>query len=562
MIGARDRLLVTVLGTNPQPAIYELAGHTHQARLAPIALLALDDEQFDEVIALCTSEASKVSLPLLERSLGSAQLAHVDIPAGVSADDIGTFLHAFTCSIPEGSELVVDVTHGFRHLSFLTLLGALYASTLGRAEVRSAYYALRRDPPERSPFVDLAPLLELTGFLYAARVLHERGDPQPLADELRRLTGTPKRAQNVARALDALSHAYASALPLELGRRAGLFLRDQLKPLRRELNDRRLPLVDELLSQVKDSLGRFQLPVESGQGWKRQTPLDAEELERQARLIDELLERRSLGPALTLMEEWIGSWACLRLGLESRWLDRNARSTAANKLHALAKIESDVKGAALAGEQRQLARFWKALSEARNAYAHAGMRGDEVDAELPESVRGGWDTLKRAPNWPLEVPARSVAPVLVSAVGTTPGPLYSALRACSTDPGCLIAICSEETRALAEEARRHAGSTATLIPLTMADPVGGTTEIDRVVADAAEHLFEGPEVLVNLTGGTTLMGLVVERIAREAARLGRAVRRFGLIDRRPREEQLGDPYVAAEPCWLDPRGDDGTGDDR
>jgi hypothetical protein len=96
----------------------------------------------------------------------------------------------------------------------------------------------------------------------------------------------------------------------------------------------------------------------------------------------------------------------------------------------------------------------------------------------------------------------------------------------------------------------------------MADPVGGTTEIDRVVSDARPHLLEGPEVLVNLTGGTTLMGLVVERIALEAAKLGRPVRRFGLIDRRLREEQLREPYVAAEPYWLDPGGDAGPEDDQ
>jgi CRISPR-associated DxTHG motif protein len=283
------RLLITALGTNPKELLYEWAGRTHQAKLAPIALLALDDESFDEVIALCTSEAAHESLPLLERGADGVAVRSVHVPSGVSPEDIGTFLDAFTRSVPEQGTLVVDITHGFRHLSFLTLLGALYTAALGRVEVRSAYYALQRSTPERSPFVDLTPLLELTGFLYAARVLRERGDPQPLADELRRLTGTPKRTQNVARALDAISHAYASALPLEFGRRAGLFLRDHLRPLRRELNDRRLPLVDELLSQVQESLGRFALEVTDGNGWKRRTSLDTRELQRQARLIDELL---------------------------------------------------------------------------------------------------------------------------------------------------------------------------------------------------------------------------------------------------------------------------------
>ncbi len=531
--------------------MYELKGRAHQARLAPIALLALEGKPFQQVIALCTSEAAKESLPLLERHASPVSVICVDIPGGVSSPNIGKFLDALTGSVPHGCALVVDITHGFRHLSFLTFLGALYSSTLGRSEVEAAYYALQRDPPERSPFVDLAPLLELTGFLYAVRALREQGDPQPLAEELGRTSADQGRTRNLVRVLTSISHAYASALPLELGRHAGLFLRDQLKPLRQELQARHLPLVEELLSQVQQSLASVMLPSAGGQGWKRRTCLDRRELERQARLIDELLERRSLGPALTLMEEWVISWACLRLGFSSRWLDRAAREEAARKLHALTTIDTHTSGGALSAEQRQLARFWSSLSQARNAYAHAGMRGDEVKNTLDKDVEGGWRMLKQAPDWSLDVPAPGSAPLLVSAVGITPGPLYSALRACPTAPACVVVVCSEETRPHAEQALERAGCDAQIIPLTMADPVGGTGEIARLVESARPHLLQGSPVLVNLTGGTTLLGLVVERLASEAERLGRPVRRFGLIDRRPHDQQRADPFVVAEPYWLD-----------
>ena len=35
-----------------------------------------------------------------------------------------------------------------------------------------------------------------------------------------------------------------------------------------------------------------------------------------------------------------------------------------------------------------------------------------------------------------------------------------------------------------------------------------------------------------MTGGTTLMGLIVQRLVEEAQKLDRTVRRFALIDRR------------------------------
>lgn len=104
------RLLVSVLGTNPKDALYELDGRTYEARLAPAALLTLSDEPFDEVVALCTEEAARDSLPLLERAAGDVRVTSVEVAAGVGEGDIGAFLAAFTKSVPEGSVVVVDMS--------------------------------------------------------------------------------------------------------------------------------------------------------------------------------------------------------------------------------------------------------------------------------------------------------------------------------------------------------------------------------------------------------------------------------------------------------------------
>ena len=57
--------------------------------------------------------------------------------------------------------------------------------------------------------------------------------------------------------------------------------------------------------------------------------------------------------------------------------------------------------------------------------------------------------------------------------------------------------------------------------------------------------------MLNLTGGTTLMGLLADRFAQRAQELGPQVHRFGLVDRRSPAEQAADPYQAGEPYWLD-----------
>jgi hypothetical protein len=82
-------------------------------------------------------------------------------------------------------------------------------------------------------------------------------------------------------------------------------------------------------------------------------------------------------------------------------------------------------------------------------------------------------------------------------------------------------------------------------------------EQQRFRADASRWLLESDEILVNLTGGTTLMGMAVQHLMDRGRDLDRPCFRFVLIDRRPPEQQRADPYVKGEVRWLDqPQGVD------
>ena len=52
------------------------------------------------------------------------------------------------------------------------------------------------------------------------------------------------------------------------------------------------------------------------------------------------------------------------------------------------------------------------------------------------------------------------------------------------------------------------------------------------------------------TGGTTLMGLAAQELESLARTFARPIQRFGLIDRRPSQEQVADPYRPGEAFWL------------
>jgi len=137
-----------------------------------------------------------------------------------------------------------------------------------------------------------------------------------------------------------------------------------------------------------------------------------------------------------------------------------------------------------------------------------------------------------------------------------PGVLFSALQACRAsgsgdNPTKCLVICSRDTEGLITEAAGQAGYEGAVKPMLLGDAFGGNQEIERLVKEAKKHLIGADEVLVNVTGGTTLMGLTAEALANAARELSCPVRRFGLIDKRPPNEQDDDPYQVGEPFWLD-----------
>lgn len=575
--GARPRssktrhLLLTVLGTNPQQATYTLNGEQNGTRLAPVALFNLlpDSERPDRVVALCTPEANRESWPLLEQALHgkcnveSVNVTATDSPVGVD-DYLRQIVAALSGTDDETLSLSVDVTHGFRHWSFLTYVGVLYLAALGSVRLRGAYYALlRRDAP--SPFLDLRPLLELPRWTHALEVLRDTGSTLPLAETIR-LGPDNQAARDMSRDLSRIAEGYLSGIPIELGRQARLFRELRSKQFERRLaRDHRLPLADEVAGRLDGLLKPLAMDSPaSGDGWKKRLPLSQSELERQARFIDGLLRHGNTAAALGLMSEWTVSWAARRLGLQSEWLDyRRVRRKAANRLGTIAAAggDPDLRDV-LTAEQRALGGFWRNLGDLRNAYHHHGMRpqvvvGDQqVETEM-DSVRDFWGkTLRSCPDISLSLGESRGGAVLVSPIGKRPGVLFSALRVCQADlegrqPGSCLVICSEETEGVITEAAQHARYSGHIEPLRLDDPYGGLTEIKPLVKKLRRHFVGAENVLVNVTGGTTLMGLAAEAVAVAARRLACPVRRFGLIDRRPPEAQDADPYRAGEPLWLD-----------
>lgn len=457
-------------------------------------------------------------------------------------EDVNKYLALVANAIPRDQEvqITVDVTHGYRHFAFLTYVAVLHLSALRGIRVRGAYYGLLQD--KVSPFLDLQPLLELPLWYHALQTLGETGSALALAE----LLESRFPDSHFARDLEQISQAYLSGLPLELGQQVHEFLRLRPKPLKKLLRAEGLvPLSDELVDRLAEILAPFGFPQPvSGGGWKSKFELGDDELLRQARFIDDLLQRDSFATALGLMNEWTISWVTCQIQVEGQWLDRGQRGRAANLLGAIAAVGKDPDlQHLLTDDQRALGEFWHLLSELRNAYHHHGMRAQVLvgnpglSAKL-ERVLAYWQNLCSCPGLSLELGESGSSPIVVSPIGRRPGVLFSALQACRAsgagEPGTCLVICSPETEELAAEALARAEYKGQMERLPI-DPYGNAAEIGRVAQEARRHLVGATTVFVNVTGGTTLMGLAAEAIAKEAHALACPVRRFGLIDRRSAE---------------------------
>ena len=602
----KEHILLTSLGMRAIETEYQWKGKTVKADLTPLALVRLLEkpELPNHVIAVVTQGAKRETWQLFRAgicdTLGFAPEA-VDIPDGNNSDEIRDILESVAKCIPGGTELTLDVTQGFRHYPFIFYALVLYLTSLRGVKIRGAYYGMvegiPRDDPK--PIIDLQPLLELPEWFHAVRMFRDQGTTKPMADllqPLKRMLNKKKhvleekkselfkvgnttegkelieqakpietQAKQVETSVDWLekyAFAYESALPLEL-EKASRGLIDSIGKLPTIDGVGLPPLVTELTNTIINAAEKsaFKKPP-SGKGqWKPDVPLDEDELKRQANMIDLYLDRGQLSLAVGLMREWVVSWAIWKSGKTeeiNEWLNhKNVRPRYERILGAIgASAKSKGSSFTMTPEQEAFRDFWNQLTDnLRNALHHHTMRVEaleEVPASL-KSVQKFWNQLKKnglKAKDSIDLPPLG-GKLLISPQGMRPGVLFSALKAVQPDV-CLV-ICSETSAGSISEAAEKACFKGHIEQIKLADPHGGFDDIDTVTESTRGYLLYANEVVANMTGGTTLMGVIVQRLVEEAQKLGpdRSVKRFALIDRRPHAKQENDPFVQGESHWLD-----------
>lgn len=591
----RQHILLTGLGVRASETQYHLNGVPATAVLTPLALIQLlsPESRPDRVLALVTqgtrqpqgtAESGQDNPPTWDlfakgvRSTLQIEAEPIDIPDGCDQNEIKQIIERAAAPFADEFDLTLDVTQGLRHFPFVLYALALYLTSLRGVRLRGVYYGMLEGfPPgskEPRPIIDLQPLLELPEWFYAVRVFRDTGSTGPLAhlllplaSELRseaqsggnapELCQTASFAERLQKQLQQVTFAYESAMPLELGKAATL-LSKSLNELPTQISNR-LPLSEPLAGVLASALEplKFSTPPTWKGEWKLRTHNDQIELARQASLIDLYLEREQYPLAFGLMSEWVVSFLMRAPEEQKQWLYFKSvtgfnRRSAASRLGALAKAVEDEEDLVtkLSTDQQEWGNFWNQLTTLRNTLHHHGMRQQAMEAAPPVAgdVQAFWDRIKTQN---IEMPALGggKGTLLISAIGNRPGVLYSALL--TNPPDRVMILCSEQSESMIDEAARQASFAGPMRRIIVNDAYGGFDEMPRVRAEAGEWLLHADEIVANLTGGTTLMGLMVQQLVEAGGRLSRPYRRFALIDRRPADEQDRAAWVQSAHCWID-----------
>ncbi len=557
-----DRLFIASIGTgNYRAAAYQFDDRSWQTPFAPVAtarLLALNGW----AAAILVTDAARrrwydrLAAELVEAGL---QPEPIDIPEGRNEDEILQIFSRLVARVPKGARVVLDVTFALRHLPFVYLATLAYLTGLRNVKIEGIYYGAYELKTTGSsvPILDITVLFQLLRWYHALAATRDSGEWLGVARALRtdvsrlfqRGAGDPQLSR-LQTPTEQLAHALAMGLPIEAGLRARQLSEALAAVSKTEVSGLASRLA---LGALQSELPNWAVDA-AGTARKQALALTTQELVRQLRLARWYADHHDLDKALLVLREWLVSALLHALGRAERWLDYGqSRKPVEDLLNALCERS---KANVASDPERAVSSLWDEIATKRNRLAHAGMTEQEVSVSAAEvaalvqrceALLAG-ETLGQI-SWP------GTARLLITPLGLSPGVVYSAVQL--TAPDIAIIVTSRDARSAVSQAVERAGCADLPVQiLEIADPHRGFREADSHLA-VFDHLFvAAQEVVINVTGGTTVLQYVVERFADRARRLGTPVRRVALVDRRSPEAQRAEPYVLGE--LVDLNGNEGA----
>lgn len=545
------RIILSSVGVNsPQESEYALGDSTATTYYSSLALWNLVPELKGaaELWFILTEKASATHWTTIQEQAARHGFDVHKIDISGDEDDVEEFLTKTANALPDNCSVALNITEGLRHHAFLYYALALYLTAFKNISIDGVWYCrFETNRQSRTPkaLINLQSVFELAEWFYSLRLQRDTGSYSAIA-KMTQDTGLKDK-------LNGLSAFIMNGMPIEAG--------DAAKEFSRKIQGRHIiegvPFAEELDSSIRDRVQKLAINAN-----EVRTELLPEELERQAILIDHYFEKRQWNLALGLVKEYVVSWIASK-SQESRkkWLHRRTREAIERKIGLLLQINNAsseqrkrLKERFTEG-QRTWAGIWDDLTALRNKLQHHGMNPDAFNPSSKQIQRAE-EFWRNRDNWPTDYQfTGGTDRLLICPLGNSPGVLSSAIS--YTKPRRLLVICSASTKQKLDEAiMRGLGLSPDVSPeleykiLEMRNPHAGFDEFTALIEESLLWLAESSTVMANLTGGTSLMGVLVSQLAKEARNLQRSVEEFVLIDEREPAEQQKEPWKISAIHYL------------
>jgi len=538
------RKILTFLGTGRyEESTIHIDELEFRERVFPLALIRYykmqkPDEELS-VFFFLTSEARdnknwvEYTLPSLEAE--QVRYEALEIPKDIETlDKTLGLIKEMIGVLSEGDEVVLDVTHCFRDIPLTASVVALYLKEVLDVKI-TILYGRFDSVKNETHCTDLTFVTQLVEWIYAARVFKEYGysnELGALADQRNRriyktanLSKKPKYLASMRLPLQYLTDALrlGSIRSIRESVRRFLVAFEKESTLNQEIHE----YVPELELLMPSIIQRYKM-VDTGAS---SFVLDEREIATERELMKFYLDTRDIGMALRLAREYMINILLYKEGLANFVFDRDKREEISRFLG-----ETD------------------SLRKARNHIAHFGFNDSNnltdvntIEQHLRKLIDTDIDELyNEMMKNKQDLEASSYA--VVSSLGLTEGALYTILN--HYNPNLLIVVTSKEGAKILPNILEKTQFKGECHVVNVQDPYTGKEEIARVSKEVTGYLENTRKVVINLTGGTTLLNYMLLKVGDEA-RHGKTIKTVLAVDKRSYEEQKVNPYADGEVVELD-----------
>jgi len=448
-----------------------------------------------------------------------------------------------------GDDVVLDITNAFRDLTVIASVIAMYFKEALGVNIEIKYGKFVRstngggngDTCSNTYCKDVSFVTELAEWLYAARLFKNYGYgvelgklitkrngeywsrqskemPDNCNEETTSKRNVPTEKPNLLSGLKGkfsdLSYALRIGAIKELDETVRKFLKsfdmpkgeDTTKTLLEEIGE----YVPELDLLIEDILERYRkLSTADGE-----LTLSEDELQRERNLIQFYVDTDDMGAAVRLAREYSINVILFKQGMSDKFLEEDAREKNAHLINPV-------------------------IRDTRNHVSHFGFNKDnaskknKVNKELTDifsrSTEAEYDELmKNKKNF------ENSDVAVVSGLGKSGGPLYTILN--KYHPNLLVVVTSNEVKSRLDRIVKAANFKHEPKIVLIKDVRSGTDEINSVIDEVKRCLGDVKNVVVNITGGTTLMNYTILK-AVSKIRHGRNVKTVLTYDKRSDEEK-------------------------